>query len=49
MSNVHIEKSFDTIFKMGYGGGATAPPHGLCVGKITHGLRKLHDVQINIA
>ena len=38
---VYIEESFDTIFNMGYGegGGYRAPPHGLCVGKTTHGLK----------
>ena len=34
----YIEESFDTIFNMGYGGGAyNPPPHGLWVGKIAHG------------
>ena len=33
---VYIEESFDTIFNMGYGGGRCLP-HGLWVGKFTHG------------
>ena len=36
---VYIEESFDTIFNMGYGGGAynARAPHGLWIGKIAHG------------
>ena len=37
--NVYIEESFDTIFNMGYGGGAyNTPPHGLWVGKTAYEL-----------
>jgi len=37
---VYREESFDIIFNMGYGGAySPPPPHGLCVGKITHGLK----------